>query len=63
LGVVFAFSPPEDGVLDVAAVVELELELLDPQPAASRSAKQAIATAGTPLLIWTILSRRTLCSA
>jgi len=53
LGVVFAFSPPEDDVLDVVAVVELELEPLDPQPAASSSAAQAIATAGSgkPLLI------------
>jgi hypothetical protein len=52
LGVVSGFRPPEDAL--VLAVVELldPLELLDPQPAANRSAEQAITTAGRgPLLI------------
>jgi hypothetical protein len=60
LGVVFAFRPPEDALEDVvgaAVVPELELELLDPQPAANASAEQAITAAGRPLLIGTILSR------
>jgi hypothetical protein len=63
LGVVFAFRPPEDAL--VLAVVELlVLELLDPQPAANRSAEQAITTGSNgPLLIGAILSRRTLSSA
>jgi hypothetical protein len=61
LGVVFAFSPPDDGVLvEVVGVIELELELDDPQPTANRSAEQPITTTGRPLLIGTILSRRTL---
>jgi hypothetical protein len=59
--VVFGFSPPEGDVLEVVvAVLVLLLDLLDPQPAASTSAEQAITTTGRPLLIWTILSRRTL---
>jgi hypothetical protein len=64
LGVVLdCFRPPEDGLLvvEVVGVVALELEELDdPQPAANRSAEQAITTTGRPLLIGTILSRRTL---
>jgi hypothetical protein len=57
---VSAFNPPEVDVLDVVAVVALEPEPLDPQPAASSSAEQAIAMAGRPLLIGTILSRASL---
>jgi hypothetical protein len=67
LGVVVGLSPPEEGALDVVAVVELELELEleldDPQPAASRSARQGMTATGRPLLIGTILSRRTLGAA
>jgi hypothetical protein len=54
LGVVVGFKPPDEAALDdvVAGVVvlELELESLDPQPAANVSA-EAITTAGKPLLI------------
>ncbi len=64
MGVVFAFSPPDVEVLEVVDVLavealelELELDSLDPQPTANSSAEQAIATAGRPLLIGTILSR------
>jgi hypothetical protein len=64
LGVVFAFrlllGVPDAALLEL---VELLLELLDPQPASSISAEQAITTTGRPLLIGTILSRRTLRSA
>jgi hypothetical protein len=60
---VFAFKPPDVGVLAVFAVVavleveavdglEPEPDSLDPQPAASSSAEQAIMTAGRALLIW-----------
>ncbi len=45
-GVVSVFNPPEADVLElvvVAAVVAVELEPLDPQPAASSSAEQTIA--------------------
>jgi hypothetical protein len=61
LGVVAGFSPPEGDVLEVVvAVLVLLLDSLDPQPAANTSAEQAITTTGRPLLIGTILSRRTL---
>jgi hypothetical protein len=55
---VFAFSPPDVGVLEVVEVVavealelELELDSLDPQPAANASAAQAIMMVGRPLLM------------
>jgi hypothetical protein len=58
LGVVVAFSPPLAvvgvAVLDDADELEdvEEFELFeDPQPAANRSAEQAITTTGKPLLI------------
>jgi hypothetical protein len=66
LGVVVGLSPEEEGALAVVELeleleleVEFELELLDPQPAANGSARQAITATGRPLLIGTILSRRT----
>jgi hypothetical protein len=47
---VSGFKPPEDAL--VLAVVELVVEeLLDPQPAANRSAEQAITTGSGPFLI------------
>jgi hypothetical protein len=60
LGAVVGFSPPEGDVLEVVVAVLVLLDPLDPQPAANTSAEQAITTTGRPLLIGTILSRRTL---
>ncbi len=57
----FAFSPPDVAVLEVAGVLdvvavdalelELELDSLEPQPAANSSAAQAIMVVGRPLLM------------